>query len=465
MRTNFATAFGLTLVLVLAALPSVGQEPAGWIITTDYSTFGRIRSFEGEDPWAVSADLGVIPGDAVGRHHDGLVYIVGRGASNLLQVWNPAAGFVLVDETSLGSGLNPQDIAFDGQGDAYVSCYDAAVLLRVDPADGTVLGTYDTSIFADADGLPETSRMATVGDRLYITCQLLDRNNWYGPTGPGALLVFDMVAEAWVDMDPATAGVQPILLQGANPYTRILVDNDRLMVGCAGFFGLADGGIETVDPAAGASTGILHTEVALGGDINRIQLDGDDLLVVVNDAAFNTSVVRAGAGGVQVLDARTGFVHADILLLGDYLYVADRTVGDAGLRVLDPVTGDELSAGTIPTGLPPLLFVLSEDAPVSGVDFTPAAVTLSLGAPFPNPCNPSVMISLAAKPGALVRIDVVDLRGRRVRTDHVVADASGSARYHCDGRDANGRSLAAGIYHVLARSGGAQAVTRFTLVK
>ena len=145
--------------------------------------------------------------------------------------------------------------------------------------------------------------------------------------------------------------------------------------------------------------------------------------------------------------------------------VADRTVGDAGMRVLDPVTGDELSAGTISTGLAPLLFVLSEDAPVSGVDFTPAAVTLSLGAPYPNPCNPSVMIQLAARPGALVRIEVVDLRGRRVRTDHVVADAGGGARYHCDGRDANGRSLAAGVYHVLAHSGGSQAVTRFTLVK
>ena len=82
------------------------------------------------------------------------------------------------------------------------------------------------------------------------------------------------------------------------------------------------------------NTGILHAEVALGGDINRIQLDGEDLLVVVNDGDFNTSVVRVGAGGVQVLDARTGFVHADIMLLGDNLYVADRTVGDAGLRVL-----------------------------------------------------------------------------------------------------------------------------------
>ncbi|RKZ15190.1 hypothetical protein DRQ50_07815, partial [bacterium] len=358
----------ILLVALLTVLPAAAQQPAGWIVTTDYSTFGRVRSFDAADPWTVSADLAVIPGDATGRHHDGLVYILGRGQSNLMQVWDPAAGFALLDETSLGSGLNLQDIAFDTEGDAYVSCYDSAVLLRVDPVDGTVLDTYDTSMFADADGLPETSLMAVVGDLLYITCQRLDVNNWYSPTGPGALLVFDMVAEVWVDMDPGTAGVQPIALQGANPYTRILVDGDRLTVGCAGFFGVADGGIEGVDTSAGISTGYLHTEAELGGDINRIQRDGEDLLVVINDAAFNTSVRRAGAGGVDVLDALPGFVHSDIMLLGNDLYVADRTIGAAGLRVLDAVTGVERTAGAIATGLAPGLFIRSATAPVSGVE-------------------------------------------------------------------------------------------------
>ena len=191
---NFILALGVFL-LAAGSLPVVAQD-TGWVLTTDYSAFGRIRSFEMDSPWTVSADLATIPGDPSGRHHDDLVYVVGRSTSNAIQIYDPAADFSLVREFSLGSGRNPQDIAFDAEGDAYVSCYDEAVLLRVDVQTGTILDTFDTSMFADADGLPETAWMQTLGDRLYITCQRLDRDYYYSPSGPGALLVFDMTNEA-----------------------------------------------------------------------------------------------------------------------------------------------------------------------------------------------------------------------------------------------------------------------------
>ena len=65
----------------------------------------------------------------------------------------------LVREFSLGVGRNPQDIAFDTQGRAFVSCYDQAVLLRVDVNTGLVAQTDATAAFADADGLPEPAWM------------------------------------------------------------------------------------------------------------------------------------------------------------------------------------------------------------------------------------------------------------------------------------------------------------------
>ena len=193
----------LTFLLMLLALcPSVYAQESGWVLTTDYSTFGRVRSFLLDDPWTVSGDLATIPGDPTGRYHDGKLYIVGRGGASLIQIYDPETGFALVREFSIGAGRNPQDIAFDSAGEAYVSCYDEAVLLRVDVSNGTILDTFDTSMFADADGLPETAWMLARGDLLYIASQKLDRNNWYAPTENSALLVFGMSAEAWVAMDP-----------------------------------------------------------------------------------------------------------------------------------------------------------------------------------------------------------------------------------------------------------------------
>ncbi|MCP4571044.1 MAG: hypothetical protein GY838_01705 [bacterium] len=451
-------------VLILGLAAAVAPAQTGWILTSDYSTFGNVRACDGPDPWTVSGDLAAVPGDAVGRFHDGLVYVVGRGAHNLLQVWDPADGFSLVDEHSLGSNLNPQDVAFDTSGEAYVSCYDAAVILRVDPADGSILGSYSTASFADADGLPETSWIAALGDLLYISCQKLDRNNFYTPTGPGALLVFDMAAETWVDMDATTPGVQPITLAGANPYTRIHVTGGLLAVGCAGQFGAADGGIEIVDPATGLSLGFAVTEAQLGGDLNRIQPHGDAWLAVVNDAAFNTFVARTDAGTVTELDSGTGFVHGDILLAGDDLWVADRTTGAAGLRVLDAVTGAARPSGLLDTGLPPVVFIAGDpgDPAVTPV---PALLALRLGVPTPNPFNPSTTLALAGRPAAAVCVTVSDLRGHLVRRATVTLDAAGQGRFRFDGRDGAGRLLAAGVYVVTARTGGATSARATTLLK
>jgi hypothetical protein len=390
----------------------------------------------------------------------------------LIQVYDPEAGFALEREFSVGAGRNPQDIAFDLAGEAYVSCYDEAVLLRVDVAAGTVLDTYDTSMFADADGLPETAWMIARGDRLYIECQKLDSNNWYPPTGPGSLLVFDMSAETWVDMDGSEPGIQPIILTGADPYTRIEEVGDgaggrKLRVGCVGFFGLNDGGIEEVDPVTGMSLGYLVTEQELGGDILAFTSTGEDIHVLISDASFITSLRRfdTATGLVTVLDTGNGYVHADLAWDGDFqLFLADRTVGAAGLRVFDIVSGTELTAGPIATGLPPFMFVLPNSGPVSAV---PGAVVdhLRLSAPFPNPCNPAADLQVQARPGRRVRVGVFDLGGRRLQARFLETDNRGRAVFRFDGRDQRGRSLPAGVYRVVVQDEGGFAARSLTLLK
>jgi hypothetical protein len=462
----------LFLLMLLALSPSGYAQETGWVLTTDYSTFGRVRSFALDGPWSVTGDLATIPGDPTGRFHGGKVYIVGRGGASLIQIYDPEAGFALVREFSIGAGRNPQDIAFDSLGEAYVSCYDEAVLLRVDVTDGTILDTFDTSMFADADGLPETAWMLARGDRLYIASQKLDRNNWYAPTGPGDLLVFDMVAEAWVDMDQGEAGIQPIVLTGADPYTRIEAvesgdGKGNLRVGCVGFYGMNDGGIEDVDPVAGVSLGYVVTEQELGGDISAFTNTGDDIHILISDASFITSLRRfdSSSGSVTVLDTGNGYVHADLAWDGDYqLYLADRTVGGSGLRVFDSASGAELTNGALDTGLPPFRFILPTTDGVSAVP-VPYASRLRLSRPHPNPCNPMSELKIQGQPDHLVRVGVFDLRGRRLQDLALETDSSGRAVFRFDGRDSRGRNLPAGVYRVVVQNKSGFAARTLTLLK
>ena len=458
------------LLLLLAAIAAAALAPAAlafetaWLTTTDYSSFGRIRGFAGAAPWSATADLATVPGDAVGRHHDGLVYVVGRGGSNVVQIYDPAAGFGLVREFSLGAGRNLQDIAFDTAGEAYVSCYDQAVLLRVDPSTGAITGTYSTAAYADADGLPETAWMTAIGDRLYITAQKLDRNNWYSPVGPGALLVFDMATESFV---------APISLVGADPYTQIeqVADGSggvELRVGCVGFYGLNDGGIEAVDPDLGTSLGYLATEAQLGGDVTAFASTGPTIHVIISDVSFVTSVRRWDLLTAQAANVvtGTGYVYADVAWDGGFqLYVCDRTPGAAGLRVFDTISGAELTGGVLATGLPPFMIVLPQADTAAPVPGLPIAGSLALSRPFPNPCNPRADLTLSGPAGAAVTVAVVDLRGRRVGEREVLLGTDGTAAWTFDGFDGQGRRLPSGVYRVVARGADGYAARSLTLVK
>lgn len=459
------------ILLAVGLVASVVRADTGWVLTGDYSQFGRLRSFDQASPWTASGDLAVTPGDAVGREHDGRLYVVGRGGASVLQVYDPTGGLTLVREFSLGVGRNPQDIAFDAQGRAFVSCYDQAVLLRVDVEAGLVAQVISTAAFADADGLPETAWLQAHGDRLFIGCQKLDRSDW-GPSGPGAVLVYDMAANAWVDADPALPGVQPITLPGGNPYTRLEavgVDGHlKLRVGCVGFYGLLDGGIAQIDPVTLASDGWVATEAQLGGDVSACITTGRaSLYAIVTDVTtWNTNLVRwQGGAGSTVVRPGSGFVFADLAWDGGcQLFLADRTSGADGLRVFNACTGLPLGSNPVPTGLPPFSFILPAVTAVAPVP-PPAGTNLALAPPFPNPCNPSARLVVTGQPGRTVDVRVVDLAGRAVAGSTVRLDAMGTGQVRFDGRDGGGRSLPAGVYRVVV-SDAAETVSRtLTLLK
>jgi hypothetical protein len=468
--TNKLSAF--LPMLIVAAVAAAATADPGWVLTGDYSQFGRLRAFDQAAPWTVSSDLAVTSGDAVGREHDGRLYVVGRGGASVLQIYDPAAGMALVREFSLGVGRNPQDIAFDTQGRAFVSCYDEAVLLRVDVNAGTVVQTYSTAAFADADGLPETAWMLARGDRLFIACQKLNRPGGYVPSGPGTLLVFEMATGQWVDANPAVAGVQPITLAGGNPYTRLeatgVDGQERLRVGCVGSYGLLDGGIDQIDPLALTSLGWVVTEAQLGGDLSAfVSTTAASLYAVVaNVATFNTNLVRWNSGAVSLVRPGSGFVFADVAWDGGCrLFLADRTPFADGLRVFDACTGLPLIASPIATGLPPFSFVMPADPVAVPVPPASVAAALRLAAPYPNPCNPSAWLAVDGPADQVVQVRVTDLAGRGLGGSSLRLDAAGRGRIEFDGRAPDGRTLPAGLYRVTVSGTVGAASRSVTLLK
>jgi hypothetical protein len=459
-------------VVMLSLLAACPGAAAAWdeavVITSDFTSSGAVATFARYAPWTVVADREVVHHDAVARWHDGLVYVVNRSGADNIQVLDPAQGYDTVRQFSLGLGRNLQDIAFDGEGEAYVSCYNTAELLRIDPVSGAILTVFSTASFADADGYPETSRMVTVGERLFVTCERLDRNNWYQPVGDSYLLVFDMASEQWVDAAPGLPGVNGIRLAAADPYGEPIRDGDVILVPCIGNYTVLDAGVDVVDPVQLISLGLEITGAQLGGDVVDVTLGSDGRRhALVSDGQFRTSIRRydPASGQVTVVAQATGYHYADLAWDGDFqLFLADRTPLAAGLRVFDAGSGAQLTGAPIPTGLPPASFALPASGPVS-VPVLPAASSLTLAAPWPNPANPLATVAFTAPAGATVTLRVVDLRGRVVRETLVVAGENGTGAWSFDGLDGAGRPAASGTYRVVAQTAGGFAARTLTLVR
>jgi hypothetical protein len=101
---------------------------------------------------------------------------------------------------------------------------------------------------------------------------------------------------------------------------------------------------------------------------------------------------------------------------------------------------------------------------LQSVAAVPPATVLTARA-YPNPFNPRVTIAWRAPAGADVRVAVHDAAGRRVRELWRGPAAADEGRSVWDGRDDEGRAVAAGSYLYTVEAGSDKAAGRLTLVK
>lgn len=353
----------LPYLALLAFLTGCGEEkrieellPDAFIVTTDYQT-GSYSLLKVEDAtgW-VSNSPNPIHSDAVARFHNGLIYIIERLGADCITVIDARNGkyFSPVTQFSVGAGTNPQDIAFVGD-KAYISRMDSDKLLVVNSKNGEKTKEIPLSQFVsedDADGLPEMGPMAVVGDSLFVTLEMLNREAWWTPVDNGVLVKIDTSRD---DV------LKSYRLNGKNPWS--LSDSLRFYNGFlyiiehGSSFDTKDGIVEKFDPSKEEFSTVV-TEEELGGDISDIEILSDDTgYAVISDENWNTKVVRFNpATGKKIKEVYSpdGYSVADIEIMGNLLLVAYRPAkGDSGIILISTETDEVLTKKPIITPLPP----------------------------------------------------------------------------------------------------------------
>lgn len=136
------------------------------------------------------------------------------------------------------------------------------------------------------------------------------------------------------------------------------------------------------------------------------------------------------------------------------------------------MTADDIAAGrtVILVGFAPLQsaeFVLLRIAQArpNTAAVAPAAPSLALRAPSPNPFRTSTTIAFDMPRAGTVTLRVLDLSGRAVRTLANGRTGAGLQHLVWDGRDDEGRALAPGVYLVRVQAGERSLTRRVALVR
>jgi hypothetical protein len=292
--------------------------------------------------------------------------------------------------------------------------------------------------------------------------------------------VIDVAADTLIDVDPATAGVQPIVLQSSNPYSelRYSAEREELVVACLGSWGVLDGGVEAIDPFALESKGVVISEADLAGDVTDALIwgDGKGYAVVLDSAPWPDNHARlvsfsATSGTVMdTLAAQTSGLGSSMagieMNTRGELYLCDRDAVSPGIRIFDAFTDTEIDM--IDVGLPPYDVAFVQPPyflRVAGGETRNGRAGCVLGQNYPNPFNPETQIAYRVAIAGEVELAVYDVAGRRVTTLVSERQAPGVYRVGWHGLNAHGEPVASGVYFCRLRVGQERFSKKMVLMK
>ncbi len=346
-------------------------DPRGLLLTTTDFATGAVTVVDLTDG-SVTPDVAQGSTDAIPFARGEHVVLVHRHQIDRIDVlerdgWSLTAQHALPGQTV---STNPQAIAFDDGGLAYVAAF-AEPWVRVldleDRGADAERGRIDLSGFADDDGNPEASLAVRCGDLLLVTAQRLDPG--FVPVGTDVLIAIDPVGGEALDLDPSSDAMDGLPLLGG--WVRQLRRDPADPTGRT-LLGLSTG-IERIELATGVRRWAVDPErFAEAGIEGRLQpqaFDVDDTGTMAYLAAYDAdfSQVRLyrvdlhGNAPAVPEPFADGFdsVERTLELIGQTLWYGSTRTGAAGLWMLDVAAEPpRVTAGPLPTGLAPYSMVV-----------------------------------------------------------------------------------------------------------
>lgn len=225
----------------------------------------------------------------------------------------------------------------------------------------------------------------------------------------------------------------------------------------------------------------LRGETEVPDGVNHLSASGNRLYLV--DELVDVSILNVGNPGQPVLLGYLDqeFRQNEIISMAadnDFIYTIEAHHGLRLIDVRDP--GNPATVGYYPVGDIPLVVAVHENLiyvatryggiKILSNDLLSTSALPEVSHEFsvsaaPNPFNPLTRISFDLPEAATVKVNVFDLRGRRVRQLHDGWLDAGSREFVWSGRDDGGRQVAAGSYLVRSEAGAQSQTIKVTMAK
>lgn len=303
---------------------------AGVVFGSDYKT-GELRWID-KDGEISEKTLSFYQDSRVKSNEADLYVLEGMGADNITKIdpdkLESDGKKAVVWQVSLDDGVNPVDMAFDGDF-AWVALQNADSLVKISTKDGEIKKSIKTKTFAyEGETSPFVTDIELDDGNLYVLMQRYTQDENYVVTYPkGLLAIYDASKGNLVDT---------IQLKSKNPSSIAVVDG-QVFVATHGEYNDAFGtdaddkrGIEKVNVSKKKSELLVSGE-KLGGGVVSMVVDDDIAYVSINKgydenyaAVQALKKVNLSSKKVEDVDGFTD-LSGSMAISDGKLYVGDRT--------------------------------------------------------------------------------------------------------------------------------------------